>query len=308
MGQTGLIVSSLGLGTLTWGRDTDYDQAKSQLEIFSQAGGTLIDTAVTYADSQAESVLGKLFATDFRREDFVICSKAGINTQLHDSPVVDASRRNLLNGLETSLRRLGTDHLDIWFVQHFDPYVRAEETLSALLNAVESGKTRYVGVSNYPAWALAELATLLKSAGLELTVAQNEYSLIRREVESEVLPAVEHFRAGFFAYSPLGRGVLTGKYRASIPPDSRAASSHLKNFVAPYLAEKYQGIIEGTVVAAEGLEQEPLQLALSWVRDAPGVTSVLTGARTAQQLRTILKTSDQAIPYQIRRALNQADE
>lgn len=304
VGKSGLFVSTLGLGTLTWGRDTDDIEAREQLAKFTDAGGTLIDTASTYGEGRSEELLGELLGQDFLREDYIICSKAGVNENYGDEPVVDASRVTLLNTLDRSLKRLGTDYLDIWFVHHFDPYVRVEETVSALEYAISSGRVRYVGVSNFPAWASAEIATLLKSRGLELCVAQNEYSLLQREAEREVLPACKHFGHGFFAWSPLGRGVLTGKYRNYIPADSRAASQHLAGFIEPYLDSSYGGIIEAVVAAAEGLDVPPLAAALTWVKDAPGVTSVLTGARTATQLSTLLKYGEETLPHQIRVALN----
>lgn len=305
VGQTGLIVSPLGLGTLGWGRDTDLEQAKEQLKLYLEAGGNLIDTAATYGNGESEKLIGTLFENDFDRQDFILCSKAGVNSTLHESPVVDASRRNLLNTLDASLSRLGTDYLDLWFVHHYDPCVRVEETLSALVAALDSGKTRYVGVSNYPSWAIAEIAVLLQQRGYELAAAQNEYSLLNREVENGILDSTKHFNAGFFAWSGLGRGVLTGKYRQSIPPDSRAASDHLKDFVKPYLEQSFQGIVEGVQRAAEGLEREPLEVALSWVRDASGVSTVLTGARTAGQLAGVLGSNDLKLPYQIRRVLGE---
>ena len=123
-----------------------------------------------------------------------------------------------------------------------------------------------------------------------------------------MLDAAEHFDSSFIAWSPLGRGVLTGKYQTSIPPDSRAASQHLQGFVSPYLSAEYQPIIEAVLAGAEGLEWEPLKLALAWVKDAPGVTSALTGARTAGQFAAVLKAADAHVPHQIRVALNEASE
>lgn len=296
------------MGTLTWGRDTDYEEARQQLELFTDAGGTLIDTAASYGDGQSESLLGKLLQDSFSREEYILSTKAGIYTNNQGQSQVNASRATVLNTLDASLKRLDTDYIDIFFIHHYDLNTPIEETLSALEYAVNSGRVRYLGVSNYPAWALAEIATILKIKSLSLTVAQNEYSLIKRHVEAEIMAATNHFRTGFFAWSPLGRGVLTGKYRNSLPPDSRAASSHLQGFIKPYLDEKYFGLLDAISAAAEGLDWTPLEVALAWVKDAPQVTSVLTGARTAIQLSVILAGSQRVLPHQIRKALNDISE
>src|SRR5690606_4391896 len=165
--------------------------------------------------------------------DVVLCSKAGVRRTAH-GPVVDASRGALLDSLDESLARLRTDHLDLWLVQAPDPRTPMAETVGALRHAVDSGRTRYVGLSNHAGWQTAHAATLLSPAP-ELAATQVEYSLLQRGVEREVLPAAVGLGVGLLAWSPLGRGVLTGKYRHSIPADSRAASAHLAGFVAPYL-------------------------------------------------------------------------
>src|SRR5699024_6447974 len=222
-GRTGLHVSSVGLGTMTWGRDTDEHEAAEQLTLFLDSGGTLIDTAASYGDGAAESLLGSLLA-EVHRRDVVLCSKAGVH---HATGRVDASRGILLDTLDESLAALGTDHLDLWLVQSPDPAVAPEETLSALRHAVATGRTRYVGLSNHPAWYTGYAAASLATDATALSVVQAEYSLLQRRIEPEVLPAAAALGAGVLAWSPLGRGVLTGKYRATIPADSRAASPHL---------------------------------------------------------------------------------
>lgn len=308
VGNSGLFVSDLGLGTLTWGRDTDYEEARQQLELFSDAGGTLIDTAASYGEGESETLLGELLRDTFNRQDYVLSTKAGIYTNNRGHSQVNASRTTLLNTLDASLKRLGTDYIDIFFIHHYDYTTPIDESISALEYAVNSGRVRYLGVSNYPSWALAEIATILKNKSLSLTVAQNEYSLANRSAEKELLTATNHFRSGFFAWSPLGRGVLTGKYRNSLPPDSRAASSHLQGFIKPYLDEKYFGLLDAISAAAEGLGWLPLEVALAWVKDAPQVTSILTGARTATQLSAILSGSEKVLPHQIRKALDDISE
>ncbi|MGO1287235.1 MAG: aldo/keto reductase [Cellulosimicrobium funkei] len=160
LGSTGLRVSELGLGTMTWARDTDELDAAEQLRDFVDAGGTLVDTAASYADGDAESLLGSLLGAKVDRRDVLLCTKAGVR-HTPSGPVVDASRGALLDSLDDSLARLGTDHVDLFLVHAPDPRTPFTETLSALRHAVTSGRTRYVGLSNHPGWATARAATLL---------------------------------------------------------------------------------------------------------------------------------------------------
>ncbi|MFH5822721.1 aldo/keto reductase [Georgenia sp. AZ-5] len=313
VGRTGLTVSSVGLGTMTWGRDTDEHEASEQLEVFLDAGGNLVDTAASYGDGEAERVIGALLASEVDREDLVLVSKAGVRTRrtADGGGVVDASRGSLLDTLDASLARLGTDHLDLWLVQSPDPATPLEETLGALEHAVRSGRTRYVGLSNFPAWTTARAATLLApggawgSAGPGLAAVEVEYSLLQRGVEREVVPAARALGAGVLAWSPLGRGVLTGKYRSTVPASSRAASPHLRGFVEPYLNDRAHGVVEAVTTAAAGLGRGALEVALAWVRDAPGVSAAIAGARTAGQLRGVLAATDLELPQPIRSVLDE---
>ncbi|WP_149204400.1 aldo/keto reductase [Actinotalea subterranea] len=286
LGGTGLRVSSLGLGTLTWSRDTDEHEAAAQLRDFVDAGGTLLDTAASYADGAAEELIGSLLGTVVAREDVVLCTKAGIR-RTPQGGVVDASRGALLRSLDESLMRLGTDHVDLWLVQSPDPRTPLAETMGALRSAVDSGRARYVGLSNHPGWQTARAATLLEP-GHALAAVEVEYSLLQRGVEREVVPAAAELGVGVLAWSPLGRGVLTGKYRRSVPADSRAASAHLAGFVAPYLGRTSLPVVEAVLTAAEGLERTALEVALAWVLGRPQVSSAIVGARTAHQLRPAL--------------------
>lgn len=303
VGASGLRVSSVGLGTMTWGRDTDEHEAAEQLEAFLDVGGTFLDTASSYGDGASEALIGALVGTAVAREDVVLCTKAGARRS-RAGRSVDASRANLLDTLDASLARLGTDHLDLWLVHAPDPGTPLEETLSALRLAVASGRTRYVGLANHPAWTTARAATLLAADGTGLAAVEVEYSLLQRGVEREVMPACEALGVGLLAWSPLGRGVLTGKYRRSIPADSRAASPHLRGFVGPYLTDEAHGVVEAVVTAADGLGRAPLEVALAWVRDSPGVASAVVGARTAAQLRGSLAADDLDLPEAIRAALD----
>jgi aryl-alcohol dehydrogenase-like predicted oxidoreductase len=219
--------------------------------------------------------------------------------------VVDTSRRSLLRDLEGSLRRLETDYVDIWQI-HAWGSAPLEETLSAVDYAVSSGLVRYAGISNFVGWQTAQAATWQQAfpGRARISSAQVEYSLLARRAEMEVLPAVRAFGLGFFPWSPLGRGVLTGQYRQGTPRGSRAATDHFSWFVEPYLEPRSRGVVEAVARAADGLDLSPLQVALLWVRDAPGVTAPLLGARTAGQLAPALATEDQRLPDEIVSALD----
>ncbi|KGM14369.1 aldo/keto reductase [Cellulomonas bogoriensis] len=301
LGSTGLRVSSLALGTLTWSRDTDEHEASEQLRDFVDAGGTLVDTAAHYGDGGAEELIGALLGDTVSREDVLLCTKAGVR-RTPDGGVVDASRGNLLGTLEASLRRLGTDHVDLWLVQAPDPRTPLTETVTALEQALRSGKARYVGLSDHPAWQAARVATLLGPGGM--AAVEVEYSLLQRGIERELVPAATDLGTGILAWSPLGRGVLTGKYRHAIPSDSRAASAHLAGFVEPYLGRTSSPVVEALVTAAQGLERSPLEVALAWVLSRPAVSSAVVGARTAAQLRESLAT-DVELPEAIVAALDE---
>jgi aryl-alcohol dehydrogenase-like predicted oxidoreductase len=219
----------------------------------------------------------------------------------------DSSRKHLLTSLDASITRLAVDAVDLWQVHVYDQATPLSEVADTLSYAINSGRARYVGVSNYSAWQLVALQSLMPS-GQKIISGQYEYSLIQRGVEREVIPALHHSSAGLIAWSPLGRGVLTGKYRNSIPADSRAASPHWGGFTKALLTDSSRQVVDAVVAAAEGLGVAPLEVALAWVRDAPHVTSVITGSRTAGQLRATLNANELVLPEQIRAALDDVAE
>lgn len=304
LGRAGLLVSRLALGTMTWGRDTDPDDAAAQLKTFVDAGGNLVDTADVYADGDAESVIGALLATVVPRDDLLLATKCGLRPSRERRR--DTSRGHLLRGLEGSLSRLGVDHVDLWQVHGFDPETPLDETLGALDHAVTSGRARYVGISNFSGWQTAYAATWQQAwpGRAPLVCAQVEYSLLERGIEREVLPACQSLGLGVLPWSPLGRGVLTGKYRHGRPADSRAASPHFELFVSRYLDPRCSAIVESVVTAADGLGVSPLEVALAWVRDRPGVVAPILGARSVGQLLGALQVEEITLPAEISHALD----
>jgi len=305
-GNSGLSLSRLGLGTMTWGRDTDTHEAADQCRAFIEAGGNFIDTSSTYGDGDSERVIGGLIGTLFKREEVAIATKAGISFP-DGVRTINNSRQSLIAELDKSLSRLETDYVDIWQIHAWDPFTPLEDTLSALDYAFSSGKARYVGISNFSGWQSARAITIQESnsAKAPIVTHQVEYSLLNRSIEDEILPCADETGIGILAWAPLGRGVLTGKYRKGVPSDSRAAAPHFVKHVEPYLREKPQRIVEAVAVAAEGLGFAPLEVALAWVRDTPGITSAIVGARTGAQLRGILTSEEIVLPSVVRDALNE---
>lgn len=303
VGGSGLEVSRLGLGTMTWGDGTDADGATAQLTAFVDSGGTLVETADGYGDGAAQEVLGGVLATSVPREQVVIAGRGFLpGGPLGDGP----ARGALLGALDATLRRLGVDHLDLWQLPAWDTAVPLDETLSAVQVAVLSGKARYAGLVAPRAWELATVAERARALG-PVTVpvsAQAEYSLLARDVETDLLPAAAHHGVGLLAWAPLGRGVLTGKYAVGTPADSRGASPVLAPYVEARRNERSGRIVQAVLTAADGLGTSPLAVALAWVRDRPGVAAAVVGARDAAQLAASVAAEQVQLPTEIRAALD----
>lgn len=306
LGRSGVRVSRLGLGTMTWGRDTDEHEAAEQLRFYLDAGGNFIDTAAVYGNGDAERVLGGFLGVMVPRDQIIIATKAGISFKSGER-VVDNSRTSLIADLDNSLSHLRTEYVDLWQIHTWDEKTPLEEVLSALDYAVSTGRARHVGISNFAGWQLARAVTLQNPifGKAPIISTQNEYSLLNRKIEKEILPASRELGVGVLAWSPLGRGVLTGKYRSGLPSDSRGASPHFSSFIEPYLDERSRKIVEAVMVAADGLGLSPLEISLAWVRDCPGVTSAIIGARTGAQLRGALSAESVTLPVPVREALDE---
>ena len=306
LGRSGVRVSRLALGTMTWGRDTDEHEAAEQLRFYLDAGGNFIDTAAVYGNGDAERVLGGFLGVMVPRDEIVLATKAGISFK-NGERIVDNSRTSLIADLDRSLSHLRSEYVDLWQIHTWDQKTPLEEVLSALDYAVTTGRARHVGISNFAAWQLARSVTLQNPIFSKAPIisTQNEYSLLNRRIEGEILPASRELGVGVLAWSPLGRGVLTGKYRSGLPSDSRGASPHFSSFIEPYLDERSRKIVEAVMVASDGLGLSPLEVSLAWVRDCPGVTSAIIGARTGAQLRGALSAESVTLPIPVREALDE---
>ena len=292
VGSSGLRVSDIGLGTATWGLATDVAEAQVMLRSFRDAGGTLIDSSPAYGRGRAQEVLAAVLAdAAVPRHDLVLSSSAGVAP---DSPVgrrVDCSRRTLMHQLDETLRVLGTDHLDLWSVGYWDEKTPPAEVLDTLDWAVRTGRTRYAGVRDYAGWQLAV------TTSPRVVATQHEYSLLAREIEEELIPAARHLGVGVLAAAPLAQGVLTGRYRSSLPHGVRA-EVHAK------LGSKSHTVVDAVTTAADGLGIPPAVVALAWARDRAGVSSAIVGASRREQLAQLLTVADTVLPRAIVKALD----
>ena len=300
-------MSRLALGTMGWGAGTPVEDARDHLKAYLAAGGDFVDTAYGYAGGASEEALGAMLGRMVPREDLVICTKAGISRR-SKTRVVDTSRRTLMHQLDTSLERLGTPYVDLWLVHTWSDDTPLDETLSALEWAVTSGRARYVGVSNYSGWQAAHAATLMSARRIPLVANEVEYSLLNRLPEDELAPAAQALGFGLLPWSPLGRGVLTGKYRNGIPADSRAASREFNGLAGLNLTEESEQIVDAVAIAARGMNVSSAEIALAWIRDRPGVVAPIVGARTTAQLRTALASEDLELPVELRLALDDVSD
>jgi aryl-alcohol dehydrogenase-like predicted oxidoreductase len=308
LGKSGLWVGRLALGTMTWGRGTDEYEARDQLAAFLDAGGSLVDTADTYGDGAAEDLLGTLIQEFECREQIVLATKAV--SKPNSERRFDASRRHLLNALESSLRRLDVEAIDLWQLHAWDPFTPMEETLAAVDSAVASGKVRYVGISNYSGAQTARACTYQQQVAgrAPIITSQMEYSLVERGIEREIIPSSQMLGIGILPWSPLGRGVLTGKYRHSIPIDSRGAQTDTSQWINVYADERSKRIIDAVCTAADGLGASPAEVALAWLRDRPGVVAPIMGARTTSQLIAGLASEELVLPPEITQVLDEISE
>jgi aryl-alcohol dehydrogenase-like predicted oxidoreductase len=290
-----------------WGTRTSVDDARDHLKTYLAAGGDFVDTAHGYANGGSEEALGTMLGDLVPRDEIVICTKAGVSRQ-NGGRMVDTSRRTLMNQLETSLQRLGTPYVDLWLVHAWSDETPLEETLSALEWAVNSGRARYVGVSNFSGWQAAHAATLLSNQRIPMVANEVEYSLLNRIPEDELVPAGQALGFGLLPWSPLGRGVLTGKYRHGASDGPGAAPGERIGVAGLNLTEESAQIVDAVAIAARGMDVSPAELALAWVRDRPGVVAPIVGVRTTAQLQAALASEDLALPAELVQALDDVSD
>lgn len=311
LGKAGVSVSNLALGTMGFGAETNEADAHLVIDAFLDAGGNLIDTANVYNAGLSEEILGRWFAG--RSADLtdrvVLATKGrfGTGPDLNDAGL---SRRHLDRALTASLRRLQVDTIDLYQLHGWDPLTPVEETLSFLDDAVHAGKIRYLGLSNFTGWQLQLVLSTAKQMGVSVPITlQQQYSLLSREIEWEVIPAALHNEIGLLPWSPLAGGFLTGKYSR----EDKAASgtrAGTGNPLYEYVSDDYSSkdrnwdTINLVKATAERIGATPAQVALSWVANKPSVTSPVVGARNIAQLTNNLAAADLVLDDDVTTALD----
>jgi len=297
LGKSGLMVSELCFGTMSFGGDgywkvvgnLDYPAGKKLVDIAFDAGVNFFDSADVYSNGQSEEILGK--AIKEKRNEIVLATKVRgrMSSEIND---VGLSRRHIIDSCNNSLKRLGTDHIDLYVMHSFDPITPLEETLSALTDLVHQGKVRYLGASNFAAWQLMKALAVSKENHFEKFVSlQALYSLISRDVEYELVPLCQDQGLGLTPWSPLGGGFLTGKYRKGKPmPEGSRRSNEQYNFIQ-IDPEKGYAIVDALEEIANSHKTSISQAALNYLLRKPSVSSVLIGATKPHQLEDNLKTT-----------------
>jgi len=312
LGRSGLRVSPLALGTMTFGNyrwGSEDAEAQAILNHYLDAGGNFLDVADVYAEGKSEELLGKWIRQGAVRDRVVIATKYTFNAQPGDPNAGGNGRKNMYRALEGSLRRLGTDYIDLYWMHVWDTVTPIEEVIGSFDDLVASGKIRYYGFSDVPAWyvsraqTLAELHFLERVAGLQL-----EYSLVERNIEREHIPAARELGIGVCPWSPLASGFLAGKYTREGAGSSKGSRLDVLqasvNPVFHKFTERNWQILEVVQQVAKELGRSPAEVALNWVATQPGITSTIIGATRRKQLEANLAALALTIPVELRQRLD----
>lgn len=307
LGQTGTWVSEIGLGGNTFGHECDQRETVEIVEAALESGINFFDTADSVAGGRSEELLGKAIAP--YRNQVVLATKVGWPGGARDPNAEGLSRRRIVTALDASLRRLGTDHVDVYYLHHPDPWTPLEETLAALDDLVRAGKVRYPACSNYPAWQVVAMHAACRERGLTApVVSQSPYNLLDVDLESELVPACGHVGMGVVAYAPLAGGFLTGKYRRDAPVVAGRRGHNNPAWQRRWLGERSFQVLERVREVAVAAGVPVAHLAIAWVLARPLVSSVLVGARTRDQLLANVLAADLALTDRQRRELTLAGE
>ena len=290
LGKSGLKVSEICLGTMTFGHGADEAEAKRMVDLALDAGVNFFDTANSYAGGESESLLGK--ALKNRRRDAIVATKFfnPMGTSPNDSGM---SRAHIMQAIDDSLKRLQMDYVDIYYIHHVDTQTPLEEMLRALDDLVRQGKVRYTACSNYQAWRLSEALWLSDINGWErFACYQPQYSLVVRDIEQEIVPLCEHKGLGVVVWSPLAGGFLSGKYKPGERTHGGTRSEEGWAYPQRYFADNADETLQTLFDVSEALEQSPAQVALRWVLEQRAMTSVIVGARHIGHLRDNLGAAE----------------
>lgn len=298
MGSTGVSVSRLCLGTMTFGKESDEAVAHEQLDTFFEAGGTFIDTADVYNGGVSEEMIGRWLAQHpGRADEIVLATKGRFPTAQHPNGV-GLSRKHLTAALDASLKRLGVDCIDLYQVHAFDPHTPLEEVVRFMDDAVTQGKIAYFGLSNFIGWQIAAISEIAAGSDrVRPVMLQPQYNLLVRGIEAEVVPACLEYGLGLIPWSPLGGGWLTGKYsRAEAPTGATRLGEDpnrgMENYPERQADDKVWEILDAVKQVSEETSLTMAQVALAWVADRPAVTAPILGNRTTDQLKEALAMAD----------------
>ena len=312
LGRSGLRVSRFCLGTMTFGTDWGWgsaeDSSRQILNTFLDSGANFIDTADGYTNGTSETLIGKFLKDRGGRNRVVLATKFGFGREEGNPNSGGNGRKNIYDALHTSLRRLQTDYIDLYWLHNWDTLTPAEEVMSTLDDLVRSGKVRYVGFSNCSGWYLGRAQTIAELRGYAPIIAlQLEYSLVERNIEREHVPAALEFGMGITPWSPLASGLLTGRYQSSgadLRGEGRLHAVREHPAFTDLFTERNWAIAEELVKLAKQLGRPPAQVALNWVTNRPAVSSTIIGATKLQQLQDNLASLDFAIPAELEKRLN----
>ncbi len=297
LGKTGVKVSSLCFGTMSFGGDADRETSAQLYQICRDAGINFFDCANVYAGGKSEEILGELMQK--HRDEVIITSKVYFPTG-EDVNARGASRRHILRSVEASLKRLKTDWIDIYFIHHFDDFTDLEQTLRALDDLVQQGGILYPAVSNFAAWQIMKALSVSRLNGwASIEVIQPMYNLAKRQAEVEILPMAQAEHLAVIPYSPLGGGLLSGKYGVGKKPESGRLVEN-KMYQTRYGDPSLYVLAERFNELARSYGYEPAPLAVAWVASHPAVTAPIIGARNPEQLRQILKCTEIQITPELR--------
>ncbi|MDJ0567567.1 MAG: aldo/keto reductase [Pleurocapsa sp. MO_192.B19] len=315
LGRSGLRVSRLALGTMTfgteWGWGADRQTAQTLFNDYVDAGGNFLDTADLYTNGTSETWLGEFIAERDLRDKMVIATKFSYNAEPGNPNAGGNGRKNILRAVEGSLKRLNTDYIDLYLLHTWDKITPAEEVMRTLDDLVRSGKVRYVGLSDVPAWYASRAQTISELRGYEtLSTLQLEYSLVERNIENEFVPFGTEHGMGIMVWSPLASGLLSGKYRPSegggMGEGRLEATKNVNNPAFQKFTERNWKIVAELEAIAKEMGHSMAQVAVNWAANQPGIASVIVGATKTHQLKDNLQALDFTIPQELLTRLNEA--
>jgi aryl-alcohol dehydrogenase-like predicted oxidoreductase len=313
LGRSGLRISPICLGAMTFGTEVtwgaDEAAARDMFNLYVEQGGNFVDTADGYTGGTSEKLVGKYIAERNLRDGIVLATKFTFNQERGNPNAGGNGRKNIYRAVEASLKRLGTDYIDLYWLHAWDMLTPAEEVLSTIDALVRDGKVRHFGLSDVPAWYAARAQTIAEFRGWErISAFQLEYSLAERSIEREHIPVARELGIAVCPWSPLAGGFLSGKYRPGVNRDSARLDAMAGTPFDRFQTDRNRGIVEVLVEVAAEIGRSPAEVALNWVATQPGVTSTIIGASKMDQLKANLASIDFELPAELRSRLDEVSK